>query len=119
MGTSGSLESNTCTQGVPAEELATSGSSESNTFTTLNSTDGTAEHETWGFGDAMMVVKRCFHDRKAEITTEYVDLTIDNSYSQNKKKHVNHICTQLMDSNSQFHLNILEGILLPMMPSNL
>lgn len=82
MGTSGSLESNTCTHGGPAEELATSGSSESNTSTTLDSTDGTAphegpeeelatsgttldssdgtaEHETWGFGDAMLVVKCC------------------------------------------------------------
>ncbi|CAG4942355.1 unnamed protein product [Parnassius apollo] len=44
--------------------------------------------------------------------TEYVDLTIDHSYSQ-KKKHVNHISAQTMDSNSQFHLNILEGLKLP------
>ncbi|CAG4999751.1 unnamed protein product [Parnassius apollo] len=41
--------------------------------------------------------------------TEYVDLTIDHSYSQ-KRKHVNHICAQTMDSNSQFHQNILEGL---------
>ncbi|CAG4989345.1 unnamed protein product [Parnassius apollo] len=49
---------------------------------------------------------------------QYVDLTIDYSYSQ-KKKHVNRICAQTMDRFSQFHLNILEGILMPMMPSNL
>ncbi|CAG5059713.1 unnamed protein product [Parnassius apollo] len=67
----------------------------------------------------MLAFFLAFFREEAEITTEYVDLTIDNSYSQNKKKHVNHICAQLMDSNSLFHLNILEGILMPMTPSNL
>ncbi|CAG5020117.1 unnamed protein product [Parnassius apollo] len=47
--------------------------------------------------------------------TEYVDLTIDHSYSQKKKHglHVKHICAQTMDSSSQFHQNILEGLKLP------
>ncbi|CAG4978249.1 unnamed protein product [Parnassius apollo] len=87
-GTSGLLESNSCTHWRPAEELATSGLSESNAFTTLDSidgtspyeepeevhktsdslefntcttldsSDGTAKLETWGSGDAMVVVKR-------------------------------------------------------------